>query len=208
MLDKRALTVFLFVLSAIVPGIVRSEECHADSPIYIGTDNPRLPWAQDGSLLLKDVKWDKQFRTELIPKELHQEPLALRLFEITRTSGDDVLAGKPTGWLGAFFTPEKMLSTAGFGFNYGGDVRLIGSANVTSDGIHVYHTEEGEDLVPGDKEALKTAITARLKSRRILSLELTVPIYHVTKAGSEWSYSGENETLCLKSAKWVEKSSH
>jgi hypothetical protein len=171
-------------------------ECHLATPISIAGKSP-LETDQSKMIILENVIFDRAYKTKVIPPASSVQNMELRIFEILwslQPSGEP----EPTGNVGVHFGPEKSLHDAGFSFAYGGNFNFEGASESSGD-LTRYTTKE-----LSNSDSAMTATEVTVQGQNITGIQITVPVrdYVCHSDGACYTpYLGENETLCVTSAK-------
>lgn len=170
--------------------------CQLDAPITI-SGKKVLQTDQSKMITLEHVVFDKTYKTKVIPPPSSISNMQLKIFEVT-WSIDPSGPQKATGWAGTSFGPLDTINNAGFSFGYGGNFIFEGSTE-TSGEYSTYSTSEKSPTFPG---ITATKITTQGDS--LIGIEITIPVRDRIQlpSGAYYTpYLGEDETLCVKSAK-------
>ncbi len=162
--------------------------CQLDTPIELGTHNPTQK-----AVSLVNARLDQSIQTAEMRL---QGNLQVDLFEIKFGSFDSPIG---TGFLGVSVKNvdaqgEESGGSVGFANLYSGDVHLQGNQN-DSNGSIVFETTDQDSPNTSETHAI-----VRIDGTRLVALQLVIPIENYSQDGF-YTYSGKNQTLCLKSAR-------
>ena len=170
--------------------------CKLDKPIELGTDDPRK-----NPLTLVKIEFDQAIQGDDLKAIV---PNALDFFEIKREDSSRKPAVTGTGYLGVSL---KQLDGNGTSVGLGqafASIYALG-ANLTGtvekyNGYSTFQTTEKSKVTDGsDKTPEVTQVVAVIKDKKLLSLQITVPVRkQITE--SSFEFAGTSQTLCLKSA--------
>lgn len=171
-----------------------AEVCRLAQPIDISTDDPRK-----NSVTLVDAEFDQAIQTGVISSH---GPYAIELFEIKNDVGDVTTS---TGFLGGLIMNLSSLgksdeSTLGFTEFHEGNSKLTGKVEDKSGELNFQTTEEFNFKRPKGNATMTWKIHAVIKSHKLLSLQLTIPVDKTSSDAQSFIYLGLSQTLCLKKA--------
>ncbi len=173
-------------------GSAFNEKCKLEAPISLET----LDLLED-DIELKNVELNRYPRfTDDEAYNHYLDHLTVHLYNIW-------YVGK-TGKLGANISIDDKLESIGFSPTYYGNFAIQGGKTEV-DGLTTYHTRivRRFDRPPHAIGDAVDDLKVLVKERAILGLQLTSPVFRITSKTNEatWvAFTGEHQTLCIKSA--------